>query len=234
MPQLRNPHTKSRVGCLTCERRHNKCGKERLACQKCVDRDLQCDYVGRESPNSLASSARGSTEPGFPVEIERTVAASDVAVAMDALRKLAGTVAKYVQPEKLGIYLSGIDSLELAFESVATTSHLGPVVAWPAMVDERLLEFFKQGDPMVELIMLHYGHGDYDARSDRRARMMELLRKSHKKLFGKTGSTISSETDHRSRAQIHDTALITHAIFDSILFDEPYARTFGTHGVGSC
>jgi hypothetical protein len=113
--------------------------------------------IGDASRESLRTGKFGPLFREIPLDIERPVAAPNVLNAMLDLRERAGTVAKYVQPDKHGVYLSGIEGLELVFGSVATSNHLGPIMAWPAMINKKLLEFFKQGDPMAQLIFLHYG-----------------------------------------------------------------------------
>lgn len=106
---------------------------------------------------SLRSGKFGSLFRDTPLGSERSLTDPDVLKAMNSLRERANTVAKYVRPEIQGTYLSGIENLEIVFEVMAASSHLGPIVSWPAMIDGHLVELFKQGDPMAELIFLHYG-----------------------------------------------------------------------------
>ncbi|KAF2182750.1 hypothetical protein K469DRAFT_636060 [Zopfia rhizophila CBS 207.26] len=81
----------------------------------------------------------------------------EVASAMLKLRERAGNIAKYVEPDRYQVYISSIESLEINFRCVAIHQYLGGVVAWPVTVSEKLLAFFKQGDPMAQLIFIHYG-----------------------------------------------------------------------------
>lgn len=113
--------------------------------------------ISKASGDSLRTGHFGTLFRDILLEIERPRPAPDVQDAMNALREQAITVARYVQPEKRGIYISSIDILEWVFGSMATSSHLGPIMAWPAMINEKLVEFFKQSDPMAQLIFLHYG-----------------------------------------------------------------------------
>jgi hypothetical protein len=93
----------------------------------------------------------------FPTLFGTKGANPDAASAMSKLRERAGIVAKYVRQDKLPVYNSGIEGLELVFESVAKSNHIGPIMAWPTMVQKQLLDFFKEEDPMAQLIFLHYG-----------------------------------------------------------------------------
>jgi hypothetical protein len=36
-------------------------------------------------------------------------------------------------------------------------SYLGHIIGWPTTVGEKLLELFKEGDPMAQLIFVYYG-----------------------------------------------------------------------------
>ena len=81
----------------------------------------------------------------------------DVKDAMLRLRERADSIAKYMEPDRSQIYIAGIASLELAFERVAADLNLGIVVAWPIRTSKQLLAFFKQRDPMAQLIFIHYG-----------------------------------------------------------------------------
>ncbi|KAH6625480.1 hypothetical protein C7974DRAFT_376989 [Boeremia exigua] len=113
--------------------------------------------VSEESKDPLRTGKFRLLFHGIPLNLEQTVPAPDVLEAMLDLRERAGTVTKYVQPDRYGVYLSGIDRLELVFGRVATSDHLGPIIAWPTMIDKKLVELFEQGEPMAQLIFLHYG-----------------------------------------------------------------------------
>ncbi|KAF4631502.1 hypothetical protein G7Y89_g6632 [Cudoniella acicularis] len=41
----RKPHRKSRAGCMTCKKRHVKCGEERPNCHNCLEYDLDCRFL---------------------------------------------------------------------------------------------------------------------------------------------------------------------------------------------
>jgi hypothetical protein len=112
--------------------------------------------ISQASGGSLRTGKFGLLFREVPLELERPVPAPNVVDAMVNLRKRAGSVAKYVEPGRLEVYLSGIDSLELVFGSVVASKYLGCIMAWPATINGKLLELFKRSDPMAQLIFLHY------------------------------------------------------------------------------
>ncbi|GKT44625.1 uncharacterized protein ColSpa_04806 [Colletotrichum spaethianum] len=80
-----------------------------------------------------------------------------VEAAMARLRQRAGFMTKYVGTEAQEVYISSIDSLEASFRDVAASQTISIVMAWPVMVNDKLVSLFKQGDPMALLIWVHYG-----------------------------------------------------------------------------
>ncbi|OAL52012.1 hypothetical protein IQ07DRAFT_506861 [Pyrenochaeta sp. DS3sAY3a] len=82
---------------------------------------------------------------------------ADAEAALLKLRQRAHDIATYLEPGRLEIYLSSIEHLEGAIRLTKKAAFLRYVMAWPGMIDKQLLEFFKRGDPMTRLIILHYG-----------------------------------------------------------------------------
>ncbi|KAH7112502.1 hypothetical protein B0J11DRAFT_498101 [Dendryphion nanum] len=81
----------------------------------------------------------------------------NVALMIVRLRERTDSIAESVDPERRQAYLSGIEALKTAFGLMKASTHLGPVIAWPAMVNEKLLKLFKQSDPIAQFIFIHYG-----------------------------------------------------------------------------
>lgn len=82
---------------------------------------------------------------------------ADAEAALSKLRQRAHDIAKYLEPGRLEIYLSSIERLEVAIRLNKKATFLRYIMAWPAMIDKGLVGFFKRGDPMTRLIILHYG-----------------------------------------------------------------------------
>ncbi|QIX00039.1 hypothetical protein AMS68_005556 [Peltaster fructicola] len=57
----RKTHAKSRLGCLTCKRRHVKCNEERPKCDKCLKLGLHCKWATR--PDESKSPATSASSP---------------------------------------------------------------------------------------------------------------------------------------------------------------------------
>lgn len=115
------------------------------------------DAINYASGGTLKDGAFKPLFLEFPSEAEPLSADTDVIEALAKLRARARHIARYLEPDRLEVYISGVDQLELAFAGLTTSRYLGPIVAWPAMISNRLLDFFKRDDPMAQLIFLHYG-----------------------------------------------------------------------------
>jgi hypothetical protein len=82
----------------------------------------------------------------------------DIVHALLRLRERADSITECIGSDKRRAYLTGIEGLEETFRSIRTTEHLGPIIAWPAVVGHGgLLRLFKNNDPMAQFIFLHYG-----------------------------------------------------------------------------
>lgn len=112
--------------------------------------------INRVSGCSFRDGKFGKWFQSFPLE-SKPPPTSDAASALTKLRERAANVAKYVEPDRHQIYLSGIESLEVIFGLIGELEFLGYILVWPAMISEQLLGFFRRGDPMAQLIFLHYG-----------------------------------------------------------------------------
>ncbi|KXJ84933.1 hypothetical protein Micbo1qcDRAFT_154565 [Microdochium bolleyi] len=86
----------------------------------------------------------------------RTVPVRETEGAMAQLRKRTQFVAKYVSAEVVEIYQSSVDSLEGGFREVSSTQTFNLIIAWPVMVDPRMVGLFNKRDPLALLIWLHY------------------------------------------------------------------------------
>ncbi|KAH7090303.1 hypothetical protein FB567DRAFT_626303 [Paraphoma chrysanthemicola] len=96
----------------------------------------------------FVSRYRRATEPLKP--------GGHVANALSSLRARADCHADNI--ERHTAYLSGIESLEVAFRSIQNDpEYLGHILGWPVTVRAKLLVLFKQRDPMAILIFIHYG-----------------------------------------------------------------------------
>ncbi|EUC28132.1 hypothetical protein COCCADRAFT_109967 [Bipolaris zeicola 26-R-13] len=67
-----------------------------------------------------------------------------------------------IDEERHAVYASGIRSLGLVFGYMTTSSHLGRVIGWPAMIwpaehREALMKLIRHGDIMALTIFMHYG-----------------------------------------------------------------------------
>ncbi|KAI0605525.1 hypothetical protein TUN205_10234 [Pyrenophora tritici-repentis] len=85
--------------------------------------------------------------------------------ALDRLRQRANTLlaSEYVEEKRHAVYLSGIQSLEVAVGCMKVSNHLGRIIGWPASLRspehcEELMRLFKHGDIMIKLIFMHYGY----------------------------------------------------------------------------
>lgn len=90
-------------------------------------------------------------------QIGQCAPGGEAANALLKLRERADSIAESADPEKYQAYLSGIESLKETFACMEASRHLGPVIAWPAMVNEKLLRLFKQGDSMAQFVFMNYG-----------------------------------------------------------------------------
>ncbi|KAF2178719.1 hypothetical protein K469DRAFT_754334 [Zopfia rhizophila CBS 207.26] len=111
----------------------------------------------RTSEESIKNGKFGALFQHSNLDTMEVASDNGVTSAMLKLRERAGNIAKYVEPDRYQVYISGIESLEITFGCAAIHQNLGAVVAWPVMVSEKLLAFFKQSDPMAQLIFIHYG-----------------------------------------------------------------------------
>ncbi|KAF2011865.1 hypothetical protein BU24DRAFT_265325 [Aaosphaeria arxii CBS 175.79] len=93
-----------------------------------------------------------SQDPGLPTP------SGDTDHALIRLRERANSFITFENPERHEAYLSGIETLKTAFGQMEMSRYyLGPVIAWPTMVSEKLFALFKDDDPMAKLIIIHYG-----------------------------------------------------------------------------
>jgi hypothetical protein len=92
-----------------------------------------------------------------PMEGEIVDLRPDAANALGQLQQRAEKLAALESPEKSRIYLTSIERLDHVFRHVETSQNLRHIMAWPAMVSKELLEYLRSGDPMAQLIFLHYG-----------------------------------------------------------------------------
>lgn len=80
----------------------------------------------------------------------------------DALRALRQQVARRASPthdDSSHYYTSAIDNLETAFR-ITSQSHgppFGTIVAWPINLDSTAFSLYRQADPLMLLIFVHYG-----------------------------------------------------------------------------
>lgn len=81
----------------------------------------------------------------------------EIKTALDRLRERCHFLTKYAGRGKQKVYLDGIDALQGAFKQVAESRRFAIIVAWPVMVSVELAAFFEQGDPMAQLVWIHYG-----------------------------------------------------------------------------
>ncbi|PSN69362.1 hypothetical protein BS50DRAFT_572514 [Corynespora cassiicola Philippines] len=83
----------------------------------------------------------------------------DASAALSRVRQHVDEMAKSesLTPERHKAYLQGLESLEKEFGSMHGSRHLGPILSWPANIDNELLQLFKNKDQMAEVIFMHYG-----------------------------------------------------------------------------
>lgn len=93
----------------------------------------------------------------YPLGTDLGAPGREAKVALLKLRQRVIGTTRYERLERRATYLSGITALEQAFASIAKFKHLGPVIAWPLSVSVELLDLFKQGDPIAQVIFTHYG-----------------------------------------------------------------------------
>ena len=93
---------------------------------------------------------------GGPSPGSRRFSLGGLEQAMLKLRERADQVAKYVGPTKHQVHISGIESLETSFEHIDRYRSVGVVIAWP-ILNEEIMLLFQQGDPMAQIILVHYG-----------------------------------------------------------------------------
>ncbi|KAF2755709.1 hypothetical protein EJ05DRAFT_540379 [Pseudovirgaria hyperparasitica] len=76
--------------------------------------------------------------------------------AMNRLRTRISQIAKLVSVKRRQVYESSVAYLEHLMQH-ALGNHYAPIFEWPIQVDERLVDLFREGDPMSQLIWAHYG-----------------------------------------------------------------------------
>ncbi|CAA9956730.1 hypothetical protein PTMSG1_00338 [Pyrenophora teres f. maculata] len=88
----------------------------------------------------------------------------ETTAALESLRHEASTLlaSKSIEYERHAVYLSAIQSLEVAFGCMKATNHLGRIIGWPASLGspghcEELMRLFNHGDVMTQLIFMYYG-----------------------------------------------------------------------------
>lgn len=89
-----------------------------------------------------------------------TTLPEDVVDAFRGLRQLAErTAAVAAEGKPATPHHSIIDGLELAFKISAQSPDgiLGTIVAWPVLLDEASFSLYRQADPLMLLIFIHYG-----------------------------------------------------------------------------
>ncbi|KAH7112499.1 hypothetical protein B0J11DRAFT_185996 [Dendryphion nanum] len=99
---------------------------------------------------------RGLFQP-FPKGPEHPRPTEGVNGAFSRLQDQVNIIAGSADPERHQSYLSSIQSLHEVFRCMESSSHLGPVVAWPATVSKKLFDLFKRGDIMARLVFIYYG-----------------------------------------------------------------------------
>lgn len=114
-------------------------------------------FITQTSGLSFRQGKLGALFRPLPQDMESVAPSNEVALIIVRLRERTDSIAESVDPERRQAYLSGIEALKTAFGLMKASTHLGPVIAWPAMVSEKLLKLFKQSDPMAQFIFIHYG-----------------------------------------------------------------------------
>ncbi|WYZ36000.1 hypothetical protein EsH8_X_000647 [Colletotrichum jinshuiense] len=108
-----------------------------------------------------SSIRTGTASPLFqehrPVENLLVMPSDEVAAAMARLRQRAQFVSKYASRDRHTVYSDGIKALEAGFDGLANFRRVGVVLAVPANFGHELALLLEEGDPMAQLIWLHYG-----------------------------------------------------------------------------
>jgi len=115
--------------------------------------------------NSTSSIYRSGKLGSFYRDVPTNIRPDDeTEAALERLRQRSNTLlaSESIDGNRHSVYLSSIHSLEVAFAFTTVSSHLGRIMGWPASLQpsencEKLMNLFKHGDVMTQLIYMYYG-----------------------------------------------------------------------------